>query len=189
MAEIGDEIDFTYEIRLVREAEDQLSAVIRSHLLVEYLLSELMNAKTVEGDWSDKVLGGAPFGYMDKVKISVSFGLLDGDLWEPLKALGVLRNKFAHKISYLISEEEQKKFLNAIPSKYHRQTYNLLSEVESEDEQPEEEQTNVVRLPGLKGQRAMSLQFIEGLLVLLAVLAQILDDVSIDPTDPTVEGV
>ena len=189
MSEIGDEMDVFHHIGLVARAEDQLSAVIRSHLLVENLLDELMNAKTVEGDWSDKVLGGAPFGYMDKVKISVSFGLLDGDLWEPLKALGELRNKFAHKISYFISEEEQKKFLNAIPSKYHRQAYNFLSEEESEDEQPEEEQTNVVRLQGLKGQRAMSPQFLKGLWVLLAVLAQIHDNVSIDPTDPPKERV
>jgi len=184
MAEIGNEIDFTYELRLVRRAEDQLAAVIRAHLLVEYVLSELMNAKSVKGDWSEEVLGGR-FGYIEKLRIAVSFGLLDRDLWKPLLALGQLRNKFAHKISYFIGEDEQKEFLDAIPSKYRRQTGNFLSEEENEDEQPEPEGTNIVHLQASKGRRAMSWQFFTGLMVLLTVLVQILEDVSIEPTDPT----
>ena len=160
----------------VIRSEDPIGAVLRAHLLVEQALNELLNYKT-QHNWSKKVYGRR-FEYLDKVRIAAAFGLIGTELFAPLQKLGELRNDLAHKLDYVLSDKEQKKFLRSIPEAYRdnaARVFALANEILA-DQETDASAENIHYLPGLAGRRAVSFEFAAGLFALLFKLWSLRDD-------------
>ncbi|PLX33590.1 MAG: hypothetical protein C0605_16085 [Hyphomicrobiales bacterium] len=73
--------------------EDELGVVIRSHIFVESVLDELLDQLIPYS----RHLSSMNLSYHQKITLAVAMGLHE-ELQESLKALGKLRNDFAHKM-------------------------------------------------------------------------------------------
>lgn len=81
--------------------EDELGAVIRGHLHIEHALNELLKRQMPFFDRLDKL----NLDYEVKVVLAVAIGL--NSIYEqPLKGIGLIRNKYAHKPGFKISESD-----------------------------------------------------------------------------------
>ena len=81
-------------------AEDDLGAVIRAHIRIENLLYELLERMSP----NPVALKSLNLNYDREVRLAVLLGM-DSSLAPPLKLLGKLRNKFAHRIDAAITSE------------------------------------------------------------------------------------
>ncbi|MBQ0819483.1 hypothetical protein KBI52_04500 [Microvirga sp. HBU67558] len=72
--------------------EDDLAAIIRSHLYIEHELNVFL-----EGRIPEQVFETIHIEYFDKIKLAVSLGF-PSKYKAALKAVGTIRNKFAHNL-------------------------------------------------------------------------------------------
>lgn len=73
--------------------EDDLGAVVRVHIQIEYQLNEFIR-KALK---YPKRIEKSHFDFSQSVDLALALGLRE-DLGSPLKAMGTLRNRFAHKL-------------------------------------------------------------------------------------------
>src|SRR5277367_1804291 len=91
--------------KLMEEAianEDDVGAVLRSHLLLERTLIEFLKERFTNPDVLDK--GLSRIGYERLVELGRGLGIAQW-MVPPLKKIGEIRNKTAHDISFVFSSE------------------------------------------------------------------------------------
>jgi hypothetical protein len=79
--------------------EDELGAVIRAHLYIEAELNNYLEACFS----NPKYLNKLELPYEKSVVLAIACGLHER-LEKPLKAIGTLRNKFAHRIGFTLDK-------------------------------------------------------------------------------------
>ena len=84
--------------------EDELGMIVRAHIVLEYELEQFTAAILPVPTELGKM------EYSAKLRLAFACGLRT-DVKGPLRALGALRNKFAHRIGTTISESDADAFL------------------------------------------------------------------------------
>lgn len=74
--------------------QDELSVVLRAHLLVEILINQLLESNLKKGD----ILKNKDFTFSMKLTLADSMGIIPPKVLPSVKQLNSIRNKFAHKI-------------------------------------------------------------------------------------------
>lgn len=95
--------------------EDALGVVLRAHLVVEQELIALIE----EAAPQPEAIVEMRLDYQRRVALAVLLGL-NPTFLKPLKMLGNLRNKFAHKLDFALSKADAKELFNALADD-HRQ--------------------------------------------------------------------
>ena len=163
-------------MKIIR-AEDPIAAVLRAHLWVETDLNALLRIKTHK-DWSRKVYG-KQFDYFDKVRIALAFDLVMADLFEALQNLGQLRNDLAHKMGYELTHARQHEFLDKIPDYYIDRCRKVIATILTADF-TDSYGDNIQHIEGLEGKRALSQDFLIGLLAIHYDLSKAYEDIRTD---------
>ena len=83
------------------QAEDDLGAVIRAHLYIEYFTDQILELVVPKPD----LLKPLKLDFDGKVNLLVALGV-DPEIKKPLSALGLMRNKFAHRPNYKLDMSE-----------------------------------------------------------------------------------
>jgi hypothetical protein len=83
--------------------EDVLGVVLRAHNYIEALLARLLDALVPSPEYLMKL----NLDYSEKVDLSVAMGL-GLEYACPLKALGSIRNKFAHRLDAVLFKDDTK---------------------------------------------------------------------------------
>lgn len=81
--------------------EDELGAVIRAHLYIEYFTDQIVELIVP----NTENLKPLKLDFNGKVNLITALGV-DSDIKKPLSALGNMRNKFAHKPNYKLTKSE-----------------------------------------------------------------------------------
>jgi hypothetical protein len=157
-----------YKLHEIKRIEDPIGAVLRAHLWIEGCLNDVLRRR-MGRDFGEKVR----FSYEQKIWLASALKLVPDDLREPLKVIGTFRNRMAHRVGEDISEAEQKKFLSDIPISYKRRLTKILGSLPDADQ---EAGSNIHHLEGLKGRRALSMEFAAGIFVLVYALWEALDN-------------
>lgn len=92
---------------------DDLTVIIRAHLLVENILEKLLSKNLDVKVFEDRELT-----FNLKLKITQSMNLL-GDLYEPIKTLNKMRNEFAHNIETKIQDMDLSTFIKLYENRGH----------------------------------------------------------------------
>ena len=106
--------------------EDELGAVVRTHVHVEAEFNELLSTLMP----GPKHLDSMNIGYTNKPKLTCALGFKEEYL-QPLQTLGSLRNAFAHRLDTTITEKVIDELYTSFPSDPKRlmnDSYNLTSE-------------------------------------------------------------
>jgi len=107
MAELTDE-----QFHADLQNEDELGAVIRGHLHVEHCLNELLKRQIPFFDRLEKL----NLEYEVKVMLAIAMGL-NAQYEKPLKGIGLIRNKYAHKPGFKISESDTRNWYETFSTK------------------------------------------------------------------------
>ncbi len=81
--------------------EDDLGAVIRGHFHIEHALNELLKRQIPFFEMLEKL----HLDYEVKVGLAIAMGL-NVDYEQPLKGVGLLRNKYAHQPGFKITKSD-----------------------------------------------------------------------------------
>jgi abortive infection bacteriophage resistance protein len=92
-----------YEEFLKAVPGEELTMILRVHLLTEYFLEKVISLTLPFGD---RLLKDSRFTYVQKLALVRSFGTLRDDLHCGLKKLNKIRNKCAHVRNRQITEED-----------------------------------------------------------------------------------
>ncbi len=101
----------------VLDAEDELGAVIRAHIHIESCLNALLDGWMV----SPTHLAKMQLEYAQKVDLAVALGLKE-QYSAPLRALGTLRNAFAHRPGIALTKDRADSIYKAL----HQDDKNLV---------------------------------------------------------------
>lgn len=82
------------------QGEDELGAVVRSHIYVESALVFLLEHLVVD----KKYLGKLDLNYSQRVDLAIALGL-KSEHAAPLHALGTIRNAFAHRLDAKLTKD------------------------------------------------------------------------------------
>lgn len=88
--------------KLINDQSKESQFVLRAHLIVEYLLEEIIQYTIKRSD----ILLDNNFNFPQKVSIAYSTGALEEKIATSLKNLNKVRNKFSHELHYKISEKD-----------------------------------------------------------------------------------
>jgi hypothetical protein len=91
------------------QREDEVGMILRAHIHIEHAIIEILEAQTPNGD----LIAKANLRYEQRITIAAAFGAIRRDLLGPLKKIGELRNKFAHRLGYKIGSQDVGSFVNA----------------------------------------------------------------------------
>jgi len=91
------------------QADDDLGAVIRAHLYIEHFTDQILDLVVPK----PKLLKPLRLDFDGKVNLIVALGV-DPDIKKPLSALGVMRNKFAHRPNYKLDKSETKNLYESL---------------------------------------------------------------------------
>ena len=80
--------------------EDELGVVVRAHIHIEFLVRQFIDEHVVASDSIEKM----ELEYRQIVQLAIALGM-DASLEGPLKALGTIRNKFAHQKNARLTNE------------------------------------------------------------------------------------
>ena len=83
------------------KSEDELQVVLRGHLYLEHEIEKLLRFVLVEPDY---ILTNR-FMFMNKVNLGVALGLIPEELAKVYEKLNRLRNNFAHKLDFKITDK------------------------------------------------------------------------------------
>ncbi|WP_146258420.1 MULTISPECIES: hypothetical protein [unclassified Pseudomonas] len=97
------------ELLKILQSEDDLGAVIRSHIIIEQYLNKIIESRLVSADHYKKI----KLNYHNTIKLAIALGL-DPRLEKALNALGTLRNDFAHKLRPEISKQDVKNLYTSL---------------------------------------------------------------------------
>jgi hypothetical protein len=82
------------------KSEDDLGAIIRGHLYAETALNELLRKNLRHSSVARK------FTFDQKADLVRALGLVSHQMRIMLRQLGVLRNRFAHNLNYILNEQD-----------------------------------------------------------------------------------
>ena len=104
--------------------EDDLGAVVRAHIRIESCLVNF-----VEGHFHDsKHLARMSLVFDDYVSLFMAFGVAEA--WGPcLRAMGSLRNRFAHKLNTTLDVQAVNNLYDALPSEGKDQVHASLARI------------------------------------------------------------
>lgn len=105
-------------IELMPLGEDQVLTILKGHLLIEELITELLKTKLEQSDnpLGIKIDSGTMFAQKLNLYWAIAQHDLEFDVWCYLKELNSIRNKMAHTIEPQGIDEKIKSFNNAISS-------------------------------------------------------------------------
>ncbi|MBW8726090.1 MAG: hypothetical protein JF625_13160 [Inquilinus limosus] len=89
--------------------EDELGAVIRGHIHIEHELIEFIRARLSPPE----ALEALDLDYEGRIKLAIGLGL-DKSLRPALRAVGALRNKFAHRLGTEIVADDATKIFDSL---------------------------------------------------------------------------
>src|SRR2546422_75986 len=92
----------------LKKHEDELGIVLKTHLLVEYLLNTIIKERCKSPEKILKDHRSFPFSV--KLQIVYSMGLLPEFVFKNIAKLNGLRNEFAHNLSVRIQKIDRKYF-------------------------------------------------------------------------------
>ncbi len=93
----------------VLQGEDELGAVVRAHLYIEYFTDQIVQIVVAKPD----CLKPLNLDFNGKVNLLMALGV-DPEIKEPLTVLAGLRNKFAHKPNYKLTKSETNNLYKAL---------------------------------------------------------------------------
>jgi hypothetical protein len=88
------------EFQTALQGEDELGVVVRAHIYIEASLNELLEELSA----SIKHIEKMNLEYSQRVSLAVAIGLLP-QYESPLRAIGTLRNNFAHKTGTKLTKD------------------------------------------------------------------------------------
>jgi hypothetical protein len=91
-------------------AEDELGVVVRAHIYIESAIDQFLSFELHDYSQLGRI------DYSMKVRIALACGL-PSDFGASLRALGTLRNKFAHRLGTKLTESDVDSFCGTFPSK------------------------------------------------------------------------
>jgi hypothetical protein len=95
---------------------DEMLLTIRTHLYVETLLNEFLSVALKHPEFLDTDRIGFPL----KVQLVASLGILPNWLMQICLSLNRVRNKMAHKLTFVISATEKGELWEAFPEKVRK---------------------------------------------------------------------
>ncbi|PEX45965.1 hypothetical protein COJ42_17100 [Bacillus cereus] len=98
------------EFLTVTDGEDSLQIILRGHLYVEYELERLLrhNIENPDSILTDR------FMFMNKINLAIALGLLPKSRKNTYKKLNDLRNKYAHKLRFEVSDKDLDDFISVM---------------------------------------------------------------------------
>ncbi len=94
-------------IRELFEIDSEQQLVLTTHLYFELLINAILEKKLAE---PSLIVTSGRFSYSHKITIARSIGQIDLPLYNDLRMLGMLRNRYAHDLDYSMSEFDFTKF-------------------------------------------------------------------------------
>lgn len=95
-----DEEGALYVKKYIVPIKDDLLLVLKTHLIIEKLIEEILSAMLVK---PDEII---EMNFFRKIQIIEALGIKNNNIIVKLKALNSLRNKFAHNLDYKIKNED-----------------------------------------------------------------------------------
>jgi hypothetical protein len=92
-------------------ALDDLTAIVTSGAMVEFLLRELIASKA---DIEISEPDNQPLAFMPMLRLALALDVLPRELEKPLRKLAHVRNRFAHRISHVLSKEDAQELRNSL---------------------------------------------------------------------------
>ncbi len=109
------------------KGKDDLGVVIRSHIIVEQYLNEIIESPML---FPEKYQNEINLDYHVKVKLAIAIGL--HKRFEPsLNVLGTLRNDFAHNIREEITKQDANNFYKSFDEERKKTVQKLLVNIKS----------------------------------------------------------
>src|SRR5713226_5982852 len=95
----------TYHLMVTDEEypSDQATLVLNLHLSTEYWLDRLLQSRC---RLDDEELESFDLSYSKKLTVLRELDILPEDILQNLRALNELRNRFAHRLDYVLGESE-----------------------------------------------------------------------------------
>lgn len=109
------------------DSEDDLGKVIRSQIVVENILVQIIESRVFDISFLNKL----DLTFQQKTNLAIALGL-DKDWSKPLSCLGKIRNAFAHQIRGEIDKSDTNNFYESFTSKNKVVMQNLYKEKELE---------------------------------------------------------
>ncbi len=109
-----DKADYEKFIRAAGSNLDEVTMVLRSHLLAEYYFDHILLANIPRGD----MLIENKFTFWQKITIVESLNIVAKEVIDSIKGLNAVRNSCAHSLEYKISESDVDKIGRPFGKKY-----------------------------------------------------------------------
>ncbi len=109
--------------------EDELGSVVRTHIRIEALLIRLLEALAPK----PKHLAELPIDFHGRVTLALVLGL-NARFGPPLKAIGTLRNEFAHKLGTRLNKSRVTNIYNALSPEDKNQVKASFERIKGEHE-------------------------------------------------------
>jgi hypothetical protein len=107
-------------------SEDDLGKIVRANIHIEHELVGLITLAVPCQDHLKKLLSSIDF--FTTVQLALVMGL-DPQLASPLRAIGNLRNKFAHRLDIKLTQEDSKALVSTAPPKSKQGYQKFLREI------------------------------------------------------------
>lgn len=107
LARLKDTALGSHLIRALFEIHSEQQLVLTTHLYFELLINAILEKKLAE---PSLVVSSGRFSYSHKIAIARSIGQIDLPIYNDLRMLGTLRNRYAHDLDYSMSEFDFTKF-------------------------------------------------------------------------------
>jgi hypothetical protein len=109
--------------------EDHLGFIVRAHIHIEHTLRHLIEISIPFPEHLDV----DQLNYAMAIRITTSLGL-NPRFKGPLRALGKLRNKFAHQLDAQISDEDAERFYDTFAAKEKQMIHEQYAEMRAQKE-------------------------------------------------------
>ncbi|WP_255262190.1 hypothetical protein [Bacillus cereus] len=110
--------------------EDELQIILRGHIYIEHEIEKMLINHLVE---PSVIMGGRNrLNFNTKLNLAVALGLLPKDKKSPYDKLGGLRNKYAHKLNYKMTELDLNKLVDSMDKEIRSNVFEREWNVERE---------------------------------------------------------
>ncbi len=95
----------TYDLMVTDEEypPDQATCILTLHISTEYWLDRLLQRRC---SLNEEELDSFDLTYYKKLSVLLKIGMVPNDIFQNLKALNELRNRFAHRLDYVLGDSE-----------------------------------------------------------------------------------
>ena len=94
---------------LWKKRDDDLGLILRAHLYLEAVLTELIQERLNEPDSLDL----ERLNFATKVDLAIALAVIHHSEKAPLAFLNKLRNRFAHHLDARLTEQDERQFVNS----------------------------------------------------------------------------